>query len=94
MEGVLAGDPVDFDTDAAVESVAAVKPGDKIEFLEDFYDYKGNFLDQYVLGDAWIVGEEEPVIANMDLGSEGKSLAMYCFKDIYQKQYWTGVVPE
>ena len=59
----------------------------------DFYDYKGNFLDQYVLGEAWIVGSDEPYIANMDVG-EGAALAMYKITDVYGKEYWTGVIPE
>ena len=83
----------DFDTGEEAGYVDAVKEGDKIEFLADFYDYEGNYEDQYVLGEAWIVGAEEPVIANMDVG-EGRALAMYRFTDIYQKQYWTGVIPE
>ena len=73
--------------------VSAVKEGDVIEFLADFYDYKGNFEDQYVLGTAWTVGADEPVIGNMDVG-EGKALAMFCFTDMFHKQYWTGVFPE
>ncbi len=93
LASVAEGEAVDLEAGEDVTLVDAVKEGDKIEFLADFYDYKGNFLDQYVLGDAWVVGAEEPVIANMDVG-EGNVLAMYRFTDIYNKEYWTGVFPE
>ena len=93
MNSVTAGEPVDLDAGEELQIVDSVKEGDKIEFLADFYDYKGNFQDQYVLGEPWIVGSEEPYIANMDVG-EGAALAMYRITDIYGKEYWTGVIPE
>ena len=93
MNSVLTGEPVDLEAGEEPVIVPSVKEGDKIEFLADFYDYKGNFLDQYVLGEPWIVGSEEPYIANMDVG-EGAALAMYKITDIYGKEYWTGVIPE
>ena len=93
MSKVGSGEQIDLEAGEDLTLVNAVKEGDRIEFLADFYDYEGNYLDQYVLGDAWVVGAEEPVIANMDVG-EGAALAMYCFTDIYHKQYWTGVIPE
>ena len=93
MNSVMAGEPVDLEAGEEPTIVPSVKEGDKIEFLADFYDYKGNFLDQYVLGEAWIVGSEEPYIANMDVG-EGAALAMYKITDVYGKEYWTGVIPE
>lgn len=93
LGAVTAGEKADLEAGGEVTTAAAVKEGDKIEFLADFYDYKGNFLDQYVLGDPWIVGSEEPQIANMDVG-EGSALAMYRITDIYNKEYWTGVIPE
>ena len=93
LDSVTVGEKADLESDADIETANAIKEGDKIEFLADFYDYKGNFLDQYVLGDPWIVGNETPEIANMDVG-EGDALAMYCFTDIYSKQYWTDIIPE
>ena len=93
VEGVLSGEKTDLETGSEIQIDTAVKEGDKIEFLADFYDYRGNFLDTWVLGEPWIVGSEAPVIANMDLG-EGTALAMYRFTDIYQKDYWTGVIPQ
>ena len=79
--------------DTGLETTSVLKEGDKVEFLADFYDYKGNFKDQFVLDEPWIVSGQEPEIANIDLG-EGPSLAMFCFTDVYHKQYWTGVIPE
>ena len=93
LNSVMEGKPADLEAGKEAKAVSAVKEGDVIEFLADFYDYKGNFEDQYVLGEAWTVGAEAPVIGNMDVG-DGKVYAMYCFTDMYHKQYWTGVIPE
>lgn len=94
LEGVVdKNDKADLETGGEIGILPAVKEGDRIEFLADFYDYQGNFLDSFVLGEAWTVTDQEPQIANMDLG-EGSALAMYCFTDIYHKKYWTGVIPE
>lgn len=93
LNAVTAGEKADLENGGSAETVSAVHEGDTIAFLADFYDYKGNYLDRYVLGDEWNVTAEEPVIGNMDVG-KGKALAMFRFTDIYQKQYWTGVIPE
>ena len=45
MNSVTAGEPVDLEAGEELQIVDSVKEGDKIEFLADFYDYKGNFLD-------------------------------------------------
>ncbi|MBR3245888.1 MAG: peptidase C11 [Parasporobacterium sp.] len=92
VEGVVSGNKADFDSSEKIKIDSVIKEGDKIEFVADFYDYKGNFKDSYVIGDPWIVGSKAPEIANIDLG-EDKAVAMYCLTDIYHKQYWTGVIP-
>ncbi len=68
---------------------ASIKAGDKIDFLGDYYDYGGNYIDSYVIG-SW-TANENPVIANMNVG-DGKVLAMYSFTDIYNQTYWTAAM--
>ena len=80
------GELVDLD---AEQSIAALQVGDKIQFVADYYDYDGNYLDSYVIGN-WTV-TKNPEIANMKPGM-GTPLAMYSFTDIYNQTYWTAVM--
>ena len=65
---------------------ASLQVGDNLQFVADYYDYDGNYLDSYVVGQ-WTV-TKDPQIANMKV-TGGTPLAMYSFTDIYQQTYWT-----
>ena len=91
-KGYIAGADPDYDPQAETETKARglieLVPGDTLEFLCDFYDYKGvKDEDYYFLGNPMTVTAEMN-ISNTDLG-EGEVSAMYRFTDIYQQQYWT-----
>ncbi len=68
---------------------ASIKEGDEIDFIADYYDYGGNYLDSYVIG-SW-TANVNPEIANMYVG-DGTVLAMYSFTDIYNQTYWTAAM--
>ena len=63
--------------------------GDKLVFVCDYYDYKGNFTANYNLGDTFIYnGKAE--IGNIAISKEsGKLSACYRFVDIYSNEYWS-----
>ncbi len=78
------------ETETVAKSAVNLEPGDKIEFLCDYYDYNGNYSDSYYFG--------EPMVYNGDLkisyvyiGTENTE-ASYRFTDIYQQHYWTPVI--
>ncbi|MBQ9327942.1 MAG: hypothetical protein IJ225_05345 [Solobacterium sp.] len=61
--------------------------GDTIDFLCDYYDYDGTYLDTYYLGDQLIVSEDLEVeaIALEDV----KAIFGYRLTDIYNANVWT-----
>ena len=91
-KGYIAGADPDYDpkteTETKARGLIELVPGDTLEFLCDFYDYKGVKDDEYYfLGDPMTV-TAEMTISDTYLG-DGEVSAMYRFTDIYQQQYWT-----
>ena len=81
----------DGQTEAVAKNLEALKKGDKIEFICDYYDYDGNYKDSYYLGEPMILDSDELLIGNMDIGN-AKAKVTYVFTDIYQQQYFSPVV--
>ena len=65
-----------------------LQPGDKLDFLCDYYTYEGEYQDSYYLGEQMTVTDSME-ISNIDIEKENCS-ALYRFTDIYNNQYWTG----
>lgn len=63
--------------------------GDKVDFICEYYDYNGNYLDSYYLGEQMTL-TAAPVISNVPV--EGDVLVTYRFTDIYNQTYWTPVI--
>lgn len=88
--GYIAGAQTDYDeevTQTVARGLTELAPGDRLDFLCDYYSYDGEFLDSYYLGEPMIV-EEEMMISNVDVG-EGKLQTTYRLTDIYNQHYWT-----
>ncbi len=69
------------------KGLVPLEDGDKLDFLCDYYDYQGNYLDSYMLGERMrIKGELE--ISNVDVGEQPCKVS-YCLSDIYNNRYWT-----
>ena len=81
---------VNGETDTQAKNLVGIGKGDRIQFVCDYYDYKGNYKESYKLGDPIILGDETE-IANTAVNEE-KCRLTYCLTDIYQQQYWTPVV--
>ena len=62
-----------------------------IDFLCDYYDYNGNYLDNYCIGDQLTVSGELK-ISDVYIDA-AKANACYRFTDIYNQQYWTELIP-
>ncbi len=92
-DGYIAGarfDYVEGETDTIAKNMTELDPGDKIDFVCDYYDYDKNYSDSYYLGDELIVDKDmkDMLISNTDVG-EGTVLMTYRFVDIYGREYWT-----
>ena len=69
-----------------------IKPGDRIDYLCDYYSYEGDFDDTYYLGDQYIADGnwyiENLAINDLDF------LMSYKITDIYGNTYWTPAVTD
>ena len=93
--GFIAGAGTDYvggETDTVAKESTGLEIGDKIEFVCDYYDYDGNYLDSYLFGDV-ITYNGDHTISNVYL-SNGKASAMYMFRDFYGEEYWTPEIPD
>ena len=87
--GYVAGARTEYrgETETIAKGLTELTPGDKLEFLCDYYGYDGTFLDNYYLGDPMTVGDTLE-ISNVDVGT-GQVRATYRLTDIYNQHYWT-----
>lgn len=88
--GYIAGAAMDYDaktSDVVAKNMVTLKQGDKLDFLCDYYSYKGDYKDSYYLGEQMTVGPKME-ISNVDVGS-GNVRLMYRFTDIYNQPHWS-----
>ena len=94
-KGYVAGAQTVYENEETeAKGLIELQPGDRIDFLCDFYSYSGNYQDSYYLGDPLTVGSSGQAgltISNTLLG-DGVH-AMYRFTDIYGQYYWTAAIP-
>lgn len=91
--GYIAGAAPDYDkktSDVVAKNMISLKQGDKLDFLCDYYSYKGDYKDSYYLGEQMTVGSSMDTmeISNVDVGS-GSVRLMYRFTDIYNQPHWS-----
>ena len=65
-----------------------IKENDKIDFIVDYYDYEGNYDDEYIYGDTLIVGKEGIEVSYEWIG-DGECLIYYILTDIYNNNHYT-----
>lgn len=88
--GYIAGAAPDYDTktsDVVAKNMISLSQGDKLDFLCDYYSYKGDYKDSYYLGEQMTVGSKME-ISNVDVG-KGNVRLMYRFTDIYNQPHWS-----
>ena len=94
-DGYIAGvipDYVGGETETVSKQVTELNEGDKIDFVCDYYDYDGNYLDTYEFGEQ-ITYSKDLKISNVYLPDSSKASAMYVFTDFYGTEYWTAEIP-
>ena len=65
----------------------ALKDGDRLEFICDYYSYDGEYQDSFLLGDPVTISGE-PVIEYLKPDA-GSLRLMYKFTDLYENEFWT-----
>ena len=67
--------------------------GDQIDFFFTYYDYEGNYIDEYSLEDNTLIYNSAEGLAATDYDI-GELTVLTCFKltDIYQNEYWTQAI--
>lgn len=95
-DGTVIGAQVKYDTAQETETIAKglidIVPGDKIDFLCDYYTYEGQYSDTYYLGEQYTATGEWDI---ENLSVENGSYRMtYRFTDIYGNRYWTPAITD
>ena len=91
--GYIAGaEPVyaSGESDTQAKNLIQVGSGDTLQFLCEYYDYKGNYQASYRLGSPLTLGDTVE-IANTEIGKP--AVATYLLTDLYQQRWWTPSVP-
>ena len=76
------------ETEVLAKGDIAIEPGDRIEFLCDYYGRDGSYEDSYYLDSSLTVGEEGLWLENLRLEG-GPFSVTYRITDIYGNHYWT-----
>lgn len=66
-------------------------PGDRVDFLCDYYTYDGNYDGAYYWGETLVINERIPQVTYTDLG-DYDCLVSYALTDVYQNRSWTQMV--
>jgi len=87
---VVGAEPIDEYGQTAMygKGYIKIKENDKIEFIVDYYDYDGNYDDEYILGDPLIVGKDGLKVTYEYIG-DGECLIYFILEDIFNNQYYT-----
>ncbi|MBE6910399.1 MAG: hypothetical protein E7474_12655 [Ruminococcaceae bacterium] len=95
-EGYIAGAKViengpgsDLSVEEMVSGLIAVKEGDVVDFICDYYDYNGEFINNYLFGEQMVVSAD-PEIKNYRI--PGDLTACYRIEDVNGNHYWTPVM--
>ena len=87
---VLGAEPVNAygNTTLHGKGYTKLKPGDKIEFIFDYYTYDGEYDDSYIVGEPLYVGYDDLVVEYTEI-EDGRFLVYYIITDIYNNIYYT-----
>ena len=80
------------ETETVAKGTEGLQKGDRIDFICDYYSYGGVYEDSYMIGDQ-LVYTGNHTISNVYIDASRTS-ATYLFTDIYNREYWTPVIPD
>ena len=88
--GYITGARIVYDadvTETAAKGLIALKNGDTLDFICDYYDYEGNYQAKHFFGNQFVVNG--PIeIANIAM-ENNRSVATYQLADIYGNYFYT-----
>lgn len=88
--GTVTGAQICYDSETETETQAKglidILPGDRIDYLCDYYDYDGSYSDTYFLGEPY-TATGEWYIENLSVGKVDARMT-YRITDIYNNKYW------
>ncbi|MBQ9519467.1 MAG: peptidase C11 [Firmicutes bacterium] len=91
--GYIAGAEIDYsgtDTEVTGKNLTEIKKGDTIDFICDYYNYNGEYLDSYLLGEQMTVDGKLEI---SDVTNTDKKMRItYLFTDIYNNKHWSPVM--
>ena len=89
--GYIAGARTVYDgeTETVAKTLTELEPGDKIDFLCDYYNYDGSYSDSYYLGEAYTVPEDLSSVVIGNIYVDNDTSVAYRITDIYNQHYWT-----
>ena len=97
-DGYVAGAQVNYQdtSDAVMKGLVAIQPGDKLDFLCDYYSYDGTYSDTYYLGEQMTATDSFEIgnaYLNGQSGLDNVDFRMtYRITDTYGAQYWTPAI--
>lgn len=88
--GTVLGAQLRYDAETETETQAKglidILPGDRIDYLCDYYTYDGTYSDTYFLGEPY-TATGEWTIENLSVG-DVNTVMTYRLTDIYNNKYW------
>ena len=95
-DGYIAGAATDYingETETVAKNMTSLQSGDKIDFMCDYYSYDGVYQNSYKFGNEFTYTGNH-TIEDKTLPEANRASAMYRFSDIYNKEFWTEVMPK
>ena len=92
-EGFIAGASTDYkngETDTCPKNSTELQPGDKLDFICDYYSYDMEYQDSYYLGETMTV-TDDMTVSNTVI-TDGELRITYLFTDIYDQEYWSEAI--
>ncbi len=88
----VAGEAADLEDASSADGetqIRLLQPGDRLDFLCDYYHYDGTYENTYMLGEQLVIGEDGVTIANVPFDEGDRLVFTFRFTDLYQQHYWT-----
>ena len=88
-DGEILGVRLVYDDGIAAKGFVDLEDGDKIEFLCDYYDYDGNYLNSYRLSEELIYNSLDGMEIEQLQLENVKAIYGYRLTDVYDGNLWT-----
>lgn len=91
IDGTVLGAQLIYEEGVEAKGLVEIMPGDKIDFVCDYYDYKGNFVDSYKMSETVTVPESGLTVGVYEILDQPVKFG-YRLTDIYHAYHWTPMI--